>query len=156
MRLFLTNILLAFLWLLLSSEFTVANFFFGYLICYAVFWLAFRNTFGSRYFVKGLDLLNIIVFILKEIVLSSFRVARDVLRSAEIEPSIISWQTNVSSDLELVVFSNIVTLTPGNLVLDYDENTKMLYIHLLNGKLEQNTTRDLAVLERKVKRLFAK
>ena len=52
--------------------------------------------------------------------------------SLDIEPKIVRVQVKMDSDLELTVISNLITLTPGTLVIDLEEGeegTSYLYVH---------------------------
>lgn len=155
MKLFVTNILLTFVWLFLTGEFKVPNFILGFITCYLILWLAFGRDSDSRYFRKGLLLIDILFFLIKEIIRSNFEVAKDMIKKGkQIKPGVIRIHTKVDTDFELVVLSNMITLTPGNLVLDYVEETKSLYVHLLNGDTEESTRESLRVMERKIRELF--
>ena len=73
------------------------------------------------------------VFILaKECVLASLDVAWRVLHpKMPIKPCIIRIPTHLESDWEITLLSNFITLTPGTLVVDFDENENCLYVHWL-------------------------
>ena len=155
MPLFLINILLAFVWLFLSAELNSKNFIFGFVVCYFVLWVAFRKSANSTYFQRGPAMLTLTIFFIKEVVLSGFEVAWDVVFSGkDIQPGIISIKTEVTSDLELVSLSGLITLTPGNLVLEYEEEKKLLYVHLINANKEEDARKSIQIFEEKVKKVF--
>jgi multicomponent Na+:H+ antiporter subunit E len=155
MKLFLTNILLAFVWLLLTAELTTKNFLFGFVICYLILWIAFRKVADHSYFTRAAGLISLAGYFIKDIVFSGFDVAYDVIRTGKsIHPGIIRIKTEASSDLEIVFLSNLITLTPGSLVLDYEEDKRLIYVHLLNIKKEKNTRNTIQTLEKKIKKVF--
>lgn len=71
-------------------------------------------------------------FFLVELVLSSVRVARDVLRPrSEAQPGIIAVPLDARSDAQITVLANLISLTPGSLSLDVSPDRRTLYVHLM-------------------------
>lgn len=63
------------------------------------------------------------LWLLKEIVLSGLAVTLCVFRSrAAISPVCFEFKVSSSSDMGKVIFANSVTLTPGTVVIDLDDN----------------------------------
>lgn len=155
MKLFLTNLLLALAWVTLTVDITFANVLLGFVVSHVTLWIIFRHSAGKGYFLKIPLCLQFAWLFLKEVVKSCVEVAIQVVREGkQIEPAIIRLETDISSDLELMFFSSFITLTPGNVVLDYEEDTKVFYIHLLTSRSIEKNRRDLARLEKQIKRLF--
>ena len=46
-------------------------------------------------------------------------------------PGIIGLSLEVSSDLEITIFANLISLTPGTLSIDVSSDRKVLYIHAM-------------------------
>jgi len=71
-------------------------------------------------------------FFIKELVLSSLKVAEDVLRfRSRARPGIIAVPLDARSDVQIVTFANLVTLTPGTLSLDVSADRRLLYVHAM-------------------------
>ena len=51
-----------------------------------------------------------------------------------IEPEVILVPLRVESDLAITVIANSITITPGTVTLDYDDETNALYVHGVNGR----------------------
>ncbi|WP_226042205.1 Na+/H+ antiporter subunit E [Natrinema sp. DC36] len=51
-----------------------------------------------------------------------------------IEPEVILVPLRVESDIAITVIANSITITPGTVTLDYDEETNSLYVHGVNGR----------------------
>ena len=51
-----------------------------------------------------------------------------------INPGIVKVKTSLQSDIALTVLANSITLTPGTMTVDIDEEEKTLYIHWINVK----------------------
>jgi multicomponent Na+:H+ antiporter subunit E len=52
--------------------------------------------------------------------------------TGKINPGIVKIQPNLKTDLGITMLANSITLTPGTLSVDIDEETKELYIHWIN------------------------
>ncbi|WP_226006912.1 Na+/H+ antiporter subunit E [Natrinema salinisoli] len=51
-----------------------------------------------------------------------------------IEPEVILVPLRVESDVAITVIANSITITPGTVTLDYDDETNSLYVHGVNGQ----------------------
>jgi multicomponent Na+:H+ antiporter subunit E len=71
---------------------------------------------------------------LKELVTANVDVAYRVLApSMPIQPAVIEVPLRVESDLAITTIANSITLTPGTLTMDYDDDTNTLYVHAISG-----------------------
>ncbi len=84
---------------------------------------------------------------------SSLQVARAVIRPGDISPGFIAVPLHdATSDLEITVTANYITLTPGTLTVDVSADRRTLLIHSLLS--DGDTTRaDVAVIEARVLRV---
>jgi multicomponent Na+:H+ antiporter subunit E len=74
-----------------------------------------------------------VLFFLWELLLANLRVARDVLLPLRcLRPGIIAVPLDVTSDVEIALLSNLITLTPGTLSLDVSADRRFLYVHVMN------------------------
>lgn len=72
---------------------------------------------------------------LKELTFANLDVAkRVVLPNAEINPDVIEYELDMKSPIGITVLANSITLTPGTLTMDYNEERNSFYIHAINGK----------------------
>ena len=91
--------------------------------------------------VEGLRLLWSFVV---ELVLSNFAVARVVLRPhLDVRPGIVAYKTELRTDLAITLLANMITLTPGTLTVDVEENRSTLYIHTLNVRDPKEVTQSI-------------
>ncbi|MFD1561968.1 Na+/H+ antiporter subunit E [Haloarchaeobius amylolyticus] len=51
-----------------------------------------------------------------------------------IEPEVILVPLRVESDVAITVIANSITITPGTVTLDYDDETNALYVHGVDGR----------------------
>ncbi|MFB6074302.1 MAG: Na+/H+ antiporter subunit E [Haloarculaceae archaeon] len=70
-----------------------------------------------------------------ELVTANLDVAYRVLSpSLPIEPHVIEIPLRVETDLAVTTIANSITLTPGTLTMDYDEERNALYVHAIAGR----------------------
>ncbi|WP_410218757.1 Na+/H+ antiporter subunit E [Paracoccus sp. (in: a-proteobacteria)] len=135
MNLFALNMLLALAWVALTGGLTLGGLATGFLIGLAAMWLVrplFPET-GS-YFMRLYYWVRLIVMFVYELVVSSIPVVRDVLTPGQAsQPALIAVPLNVTTDLQITLLANFISLTPGTLTLDVSEDRKTLYIHAMFG-----------------------
>ena len=79
--------------------------------------------------VKGFELA---LYFLYELVISSFRVAREVVTvKSYSRPGIIAVPLEVRSDLGITLLANLISLTPGSLSLEVSPDRRTLYVHVM-------------------------
>ena len=131
MNLFALNLLLAVVWAGLWADFSVLQLVVGFHVGFAALWLAtplFAND--SAYFRRAWRTLRLIAFFLYELVVSSLQVAWDVLTPTHLStPAIVEVPLDVKSDLEILLVTNLISLTPGTLSLDVTPDRKTLLVH---------------------------
>ncbi len=54
--------------------------------------------------------------------------------SMPISPGVIEIPLRVESDLAITTIANSISLTPGTLTMDYDEERNSLYVHAIDGR----------------------
>jgi multicomponent Na+:H+ antiporter subunit E len=73
-----------------------------------------------------------VVLFVKELVVANLDVAYRVLSpSMPIRPAVIRLPLRVEKDIAITTIANSITLTPGTLTMDYDEDRNALYVHSL-------------------------
>lgn len=132
MRMLLWNLILALVWAALSDEFSVGALTVGFLVGYAVLFVA-RGTLGrSRYFRKTYLATSFIVFFLVELVQSALRIAHDILTPRHrMRPGVVAIPLEAKTDLEITFLANLISLTPGTLSLEISDDKSTLYIHAM-------------------------
>lgn len=77
--------------------------------------------------------LSLILLFLRELILSALRVAWLVVQPRiKIRPAIIAHPLTLTTDAQITLLANMVTLTPGTLSVDVSDDRKTLYIHALD------------------------
>ena len=157
MNLFAINVLLAVVWASLVSDFSLSGLFVGFLLGYAALWIA-QPLFGgpSLYHRRVFRVIRLFLFFLYELVISSIRVAWDVLTPRQrANPAIIEMPLDVESDLEILLVTNLISLTPGTLSLDVTPDRNTLIVHAMFADDPEALIVELKDgMERKVKECF--
>lgn len=67
-----------------------------------------------------------------EVVKSNFRVAYDIVTPKDLfSPAIVAIPLEPMTDMQLMMVSNLMTMTPGTLTLDVSPDRKILYVHAM-------------------------
>lgn len=132
MKALLANLLLGLLWLALTGKASSWNFLLGL----GLGFMALRGTQGastrSVYFRKVPEAIGFLGFFLKELVVSSLRVAWDVVTPRlRMRPAILAVPLDAKTDAEITLLACLVTLTPGTLTLDVSPDRRHIFIHAL-------------------------
>lgn len=132
MKLFLLNLLLALLWGAVNGTFGAVTLVAGFALGYLVLLLA-RPAFGPSAYHTGLwKGLGFAAFYVWELVLSSVRVAYDVLTPRlRANPGIIALPLDARTDAEITTLANLISLTPGTLSLVVSPDRRTLYVHAM-------------------------
>ena len=157
MNLFLFNITLAVIWAALWGSLTMAQFSLGFLIGFAALWFA-QPLFGGTngYYVRAYRIVRLILFFLYDLCISSIRVAYDVLTPTDLSnPAILEMPLDVKSDFEILLVTNLISLTPGTLSLDVTPDRKTLIVHAMFADDPDEVVRGLKDgMERMVREVF--
>ena len=130
MKILALNLILAVLWTFAWGEVSPEVFTVGFVLAYGVLWLLRPILGETNYHAKLPQLLGLAAFVIYELVLSSFRIAWDVITPQAFRtPGIVAVPLDAKTDLEVAVVANLVTLTPGTLSLEFVESTGTLYVH---------------------------
>ncbi|RSD27541.1 Na+/H+ antiporter subunit E [Mesobacillus subterraneus] len=129
----LLNFILAFVWMFLKTSYSPASFFVGYLLGLLIIYM-FRRFFHTRfYLLRVVAVLNLLYIFLRELLLSNIAVLKVILRpKLNIRPAIFALPTELKEDWEITVLANLITLTPGTLVIDVSPDNKILYVHAMD------------------------
>ena len=94
-------------------------------------WLT-SSIFARKAFFQVLYLVELSLFFLWELIKASFAVAFEVVRPGHnMKPGIIAVPLDTTTDLQVTIFSSLVTLTPGTLSLDVSADRSHLFVHAM-------------------------
>ncbi|MCS6926831.1 MAG: Na+/H+ antiporter subunit E [Candidatus Binatia bacterium] len=152
----LLNVLLALAWIALTGQFTPGNLGIGFVLGYLLIWLVQRPTGSAQYFAKVRRVFGFAVFFLWELVKANLRVTYAVLTLRRyMRPGVIAVPLDLRSEVEITLFANCITLTPGTLSLDISTDRRVLYVHAMYVDDVEQFRRELkAGLERRVQEVL--
>ena len=89
--------------------------------------------------------LSLIPLFVKELILSALRVAWLAVRPGmNIRPAIIAYPLTVTTDAQITLLANMITLTPGTLSVDVSDDRKWLYVHAIDVASKEALIGDIA------------
>ncbi|WP_332717164.1 Na+/H+ antiporter subunit E [Pelagibacterium mangrovi] len=125
---------LSLIWAAVTGSFTVLNLLLGALVG-GIAALFIRDRIGRPHLATRLGrVLSLALLFIVELALSAWRVAILVVSpnmKKRLAPSIIAYPLTVTSDVQITLLANLITLTPGTLSVDVSEDRSVLYIHVL-------------------------
>jgi multicomponent Na+:H+ antiporter subunit E len=127
---FAVNLLLAFVWMFLTGTFSIGNVAVGFVLGFLTLWLL-RPVLGTRGYVRGgFGIGRLVVVYLFELFIAAVQLARDILRpNPPIRGGFLHYDASHLSPGKTVLLSNMLSLTPGTLTVDIDDDGDVLYIH---------------------------
>ncbi len=132
MKQFIVNILLAVIWAAVTGTISLGNLLIGFLLGYIVMLVA-APAIDAENYTRRLRLgIFFIFYFIKELIVSSLRVAADVVKPRfKMKSGIVGIPLTASSDLEKTLLANCISLTPGTLSVDLSDDGKTLFIHAM-------------------------
>ncbi len=129
---FLSNILLTFVWVALTGDFSFENYVFGFFLNFHILWLITYGRNKSKYFIIVPKLILLLVTFLYELVKANLEVAYEVITpDLKMTPGIIMVPLDVKSDIAITLLANMISLTPGTLSIDVSNDRRVLFVHAM-------------------------
>ncbi|WP_417885094.1 Na+/H+ antiporter subunit E [Zunongwangia sp.] len=129
---FVSNILLTFVWVVLTGDFHFTNYLFGFILSYFILMVITSGARKAKYFTIVPKLINFVFFFVYELIKANLQVAWEVgTPKLHMRPGIIKVPLTVQSDAGITLLANMITLTPGTLSLDVSDDKKVLYVHAM-------------------------
>jgi len=118
------------MWVFLTGSYELSSFSFGFLVGFFIMWLIGSQT-GSNKYIKILPrIIGFIFYFLYEVIVANLQVAYEVMTpNLYVKPGIIKIPLDVTTNTEITILANLITLTPGTLSIDVSDDKKVLYVH---------------------------
>jgi len=147
MRRLVIVVWLVVVWVTLWEVASWANFLAGTLVAAAVVYLVPPHPSRPVGF-RPLPALRLLVYFLWELVEASAFMAWEVMTPRNrIGAAVVSVQLTSEMDGVVTAVANMVSLTPGTVTLDVDEDTRTIFVHVLHLKSVEETRRSVKRLE---------
>ena len=89
--------------------------------------------------------LGLLLFLLGQLLVSALRVAWLVVQvKPKLRPAIIAYPLTLTTDAQITLFANMITLTPGTLSVDVSDDRRTLFIHTIDLGDRERFIGDLA------------
>jgi multicomponent Na+:H+ antiporter subunit E len=154
---YIIGLLFVVIWLAVSGSYTLANLLLGLLVAALSLGLIrhqLKTT--DTYWGRVPAILSLGALFIKELALSAWSVAIMAVKpKMDLKPGIFAYPLKLSSDFEITLLANLITLTPGTLSVDVSEDRSVLYVHALDCSDIDATKRSIAQgFERKIMEAF--
>ncbi len=98
--------------------------------------------------------LEFIFFYLYKLTEANLYIAWDILTpKMRMRPAFLDIPVELKSNLGLLLFSNLVSMTPGSLSIDLSPDRKMLRVHVLYHSSDEEMQGEFANIQKKIKRI---
>jgi len=147
MSLVLTTIALAILWGAATGEFSLLNLFFGAALGAAALFLVRDRVAGTGVLLRLRRIVSLAALFTYELFASAIRVAVLVMRpnmEKHLHPGIVAFPLTATSDAEITLLANLITLTPGTLSVDVSDDRRLLYVHAIDVPDKEALISDIA------------
>ena len=141
MRFVLTALIMFVFWIFLSGEFSfillLSGIISSLLVSYISHDLLIGNGDMKLGFIRTIRFIKFLPWLLWQIVLANIDLAiRTLHPKMPINPMLINFKNNLKTDLGMVILANSITLTPGTVTIDVNEND--FFIHVISEKAAQS------------------
>jgi len=152
MNLFTLNLLLAFGFSAIITQFNLQGLLIGFVLGYAVLWITQPLYPATGYFQRVGRWARLVAQFVMELFVSSIEVLWEVVTPRQnSRPGIIAVPLDAETDLEIMLVANLISLTPGTLSLDVSEDRRFLFVHVMFLDDREAAVRDIkSGLEKRV------
>lgn len=131
-RYVLMNLLLCFVWVALTGDLVLNNFIFGYALGFFILWvIAYGTGRHRKYFLQVPKIIQFAFYFLYEILKANVEIAYDLITPRFfMKPGIVRYPLDAKTDFEITMLCNVISLTPGTLIIDVSDDRTVVYIHV--------------------------
>ncbi|SMO40112.1 Na+/H+ ion antiporter subunit [Saccharicrinis carchari] len=98
--------------------------------------------------------ISFILFYLIKLVEANLYIAYDILTpKLKVNPCFIKVPLTLKSDFGMLLFSNLLSMTPGSLSIDITHDKKNMWVHVLYQTSESDMLREFKSIQDKIKRI---
>ncbi|EKC6442915.1 Na+/H+ antiporter subunit E [Staphylococcus pseudintermedius] len=127
------NLFLAIFWLFVSDSYTMNAFVLGCLFALLLVFLMRKLLPGRFYVITLYKVIKLVFVFLLELIKANIDVLRIILQPRiKNESAFFVYETDLEHPWQVALLSNLITLTPGTVVIGVNDDMKRLYIHCLN------------------------
>ena len=97
-------------------------------------------------------LLKFLVLYFRDLTISAFRIALDIVTVKDLsQPGVVAVPLDAETDVEITLIANLITFSPGTMVVDLSEDKKTIFVHTMFLKNEKQVVQSIkGTVERRV------
>lgn len=96
-------------------------------------------------------IIDFILYYLKKLVQANLFVAYDILTPKElVKPAFMEVPVKVKTNLGLLLFSNLLSMTPGTISVDINKNHTLILVHVLYYSTDELMHKDFDTIQKKI------
>ena len=104
---------------------------------------------------KIYHIIAFILYYLKEVILSNLMLAIDILTPRyRMSPAVVEVKLRTRKEVHILALSNLITMTPGTLTLDYDEKENRLWVHNMYYRDPQKFEQKMEEMQSRIMKIF--
>ncbi|MDI1483618.1 Na+/H+ antiporter subunit E [Polyangium sp. y55x31] len=147
------NLLLAIVWMFIQASFSLRSLAVGFGIGFLAITFLQRLRGSHVYFLTAVWVVRLFAFFVIDLVRSNLTLARDILRPVPaFLPALVRFEVSDLSPVETALLANLVSLTPGTLTVDAEDDGSAIYVHALYGGDPDGVRRRIGRLARMIRR----
>lgn len=152
---FFCNVMLALAWMSMSGSFNGASFLAGFLFGYLALAVMQPKVQALNGYTQRVPrLIGFVCFFVWEMLKANYRVAFDIITpTLYMRPGVVAMPLMSQTEAEIMLVTNLISLTPGTLSLDVSDDRSTLYVHAMFLQDEQTLLKEMKDLERRVLQL---
>lgn len=94
------------------------------------------------------------IFYIYKLILANLQITWDILTPAmHLQPTVLRVPLYLDTNLGLLLFTNLLCMTPGSLVIDMSPDRKTLVVHVISRSKSENILKDINAIQRRIFRL---
>lgn len=133
-------------WAAVTGSFTLMNLLLGAAVG-AIAAMVIRHRVDKPFLLRRFTrVVRLALLFIYELIMSAWRVAILVLSpnlKAKLKPAFFAYPLTVTTDQQITLLANLITLTPGTLSVDVSEDRKVLFVHALEMGDKEETIRSI-------------
>ncbi len=104
---------------------------------------------------KPFQFIGFVLFFLKKLVEANLFIAKDLLSPGLlIQPDYINVKVLLDRDYQILLLANLISMTPGSLVVDVAPNRKEILVHSMYASDKSKVIEEIDEFQVKIKQLF--
>ena len=151
---FLFNIALTLLWMMLNRDTTLLNGILGFTLGALVVEMGLRAAGKAAYLNRLWAFVRFACYFLYILVKANLDVAWEIITPGySMKPRMIRYDVTGLTSVQVTTLANAITLTPGTLSSDIDDDGQTLYIHAMYAENKSDAIKELDELRDKLLKL---